>query len=115
MPGKCSKRSRTRSRTSSRSSWLPSLRRARNNHPLISPLFADLHGLPPTLIQVGNDEILLSDSTRLEEKMKALGMDARLEVWDGMWHVFQVFAPWVPESGQAIQNIGRFVSERIQP
>lgn len=84
-------------------------------HPLISPLFADLHGLPPTLIQVGNDEILLSDSTRLEEKMKAMGVDARLEVWDGMWHVFQVFAPWVPESGQAIKNIGRFVSERIQP
>jgi acetyl esterase/lipase len=78
-------------------------------HPLISPLFADLQGLPPTLIQVGSDEILLDDSTRLEKKMKAARVKARLEIWPGMWHVFQVFAPWVPEAQQAIDAIGRFI------
>jgi monoterpene epsilon-lactone hydrolase len=87
----------------------------RPDNPLISPLFADLRGLPPTLIQVGNNEILLSDSTRLEEKLKAAGVDTRLEVWDGMWHVFQVFAPWVPEANRAIRKIGQFIREKTKP
>jgi monoterpene epsilon-lactone hydrolase len=82
-------------------------------NPLISPLFADLYGLPPTLIHVGNDEILLDDSIRLEEKLKASGVSARLDIWDGMWHVFQIFAPYVPEAQQAICQIGDFVSEQI--
>ena len=81
-------------------------------YPLISPLFADLQGLPPTLVQVGSDEILLDDSTRLEAKMKAARVKVQLEVWPGMWHVFQVFAPWVPEAQQAIDKIGRFVRQR---
>jgi epsilon-lactone hydrolase len=81
-------------------------------HPLISPLFADLHGLPATLIHVGDDEILLNDSTRLEEKMKAAGVEVALEVWEGMWHVFQVFAPYVPEADMSIQKIGQFIKEK---
>ena len=83
-------------------------------NPLISPLFADLHGLPPTLIHVGNDEILLDDSTRLEENIRAAGGDARLEVWEGMWHVFQVFAPFVPEAQISINGIGKFIQDSIQ-
>ena len=82
-------------------------------NPLISPLFADPVGLPPTLIQVGEDEILLDDSTRLEKKMKAAGVDVHLEVWKGMWHVFQAFAPFAPESQQAIKNIGLFFHQQI--
>lgn len=78
-------------------------------NPLISPLFADLHGLPPTLIHVGSDEILLDDSTRLEARLKAAGVPVQLEIWDGMWHVFQVFAPYVPEAQQAIGQIGDFI------
>ena len=77
-------------------------------NPLISPLFADLVGLPQTFIQVGNDEILLDDSTRLENKLKDAGVDAHLEVWKDMWHVFQIFAPFAPESQQAIDEIGIF-------
>jgi len=77
-------------------------------NPLISPLFADPVGLPPTFIQVGEDEILLDDSTRLEKKMKAAGVDVHLEIWKGMWHVFQAFAPFAPESQLAINNIGMF-------
>ena len=82
-------------------------------NPLVSPLFADLHDLPPTLIHVGSDEILLDDSTRLEERLRAAGVDARLEIWEGMWHVFQIFAPYVPEAQQAIREIGNFISEQI--
>jgi len=82
--------------------------------PLISPHFADLHDLPPALIQVGSDEILLDDSTRLEENMKSAGVEARLEIWPGMWHVFQIFAPWVPEAQQAVDQIGDFVRSQIR-
>jgi acetyl esterase/lipase len=80
-------------------------------HPLISPLFADLQGLPPTLIQVGSDEILLDDSTRLETRLMAAGVKAQLEIWPGMWHVFQVFAPFLPEAQQAIDRLGAFVRQ----
>jgi len=77
--------------------------------PLISPLFADLRGLPPLFIQVGSDEILLSDSTRLAEKARLAGVDITLEVWKGMWHVFQVFAPYVPEAQKAIDQIAAHI------
>lgn len=79
------------------------------DHPLISPLFADMRGLPPTLIHVGDDEILLSDSTRLEEKMKAAGVDVTLEIWPGMWHVWHAFAPYIPEARLAIERIGTYI------
>ncbi len=82
-------------------------------NPLISPLFADLHGLPPTLIHVGCDEVLLDDSTRLDENLKAVNVDSKLVIWDGMWHVFQVFAPYVPEAQRAISQIGDFLQEHL--
>jgi acetyl esterase/lipase len=81
------------------------------SNPLISPLFADMHGLPQTLIHVGSDEILLDDSVRLEEKLKAAGVKVRLDIWTGMWHVFQVFAPYVPEAQLAIDQVGVFIRE----
>jgi monoterpene epsilon-lactone hydrolase len=82
-------------------------------HPYISPLFANLHDLPPTLIQVGTEEILYDDSTRLEQKACQAGVDVTLEVWQGMWHVFQAFAPYVPESTQAIAKIGDFLCSHL--
>lgn len=72
--------------------------------PEASPLFADLAGLPPTLIQVGSDEILLSDSTRLAEKLGAAGVPVDCEIWDGMWHDFQIFSPLIPEADWAIDR-----------
>lgn len=77
--------------------------------PLVSPVFADLAGLPPVYIQVGSDEILLSDSTRAAEKIKAAGGEVDIEVWPGMWHVFQVFVRQMPESRKAVSKIGGFV------
>ena len=58
--------------------------------PLISPLFADLTGFPSTYIQVGDNEVLLSDSTMLHKKMIKANVPVRLDVFKGMWHVFQM-------------------------
>ncbi|HXK06913.1 MAG TPA: alpha/beta hydrolase, partial [Verrucomicrobiae bacterium] len=74
-----------------------------------SPLYADLTGLPPLLIHVGDAEILLDDSTRIAERAKAAGVDVTLEVWPEMVHVWHVFAKILPEGQQAIDRIGEFV------
>jgi len=79
--------------------------------PLISPLYADLHGLPPLLIQVGSDELLLSDAKLFTEKAREAGVPVTLEVWDGMQHVWQYTASFVPEARRAIVNIGEFAGQ----
>lgn len=84
------------------------------HHPLISPVYADLSGLPPLFIHVGNDEVLLDDSTRLAENAKAAHVEAQLTVWEGMWHVFQAFAYVLPEGQQAIERIGEFIRQRTE-
>ncbi len=84
-------------------------------NPLVSPVFADVAALPPMLIQVGDDEILLSDSTRFAEKLKAAGRDVELEIWPEMWHVFQLFIGKMPESRRAIKRIGQYLRGRLAP
>ncbi|MHC4481536.1 MAG: alpha/beta hydrolase [Planctomycetota bacterium] len=81
--------------------------------PLISPLFADLRGLPPLLIQVGQHEVLLSDSERLAEQARQSGVDATLEVWSGMWHVWQAYAGFIPDAQRAIDKVGAFIRARL--
>ena len=76
--------------------------------PLVSPLHADFTGLPPMLIQVGDAEVLLDDSTRVYRRAEAAGVDVTLEVNDEMIHVFQIFAPLLPEAVAAIERIGEF-------
>jgi acetyl esterase/lipase len=85
---------------------------ARN--PLVSPVFADVAGLPPVYIQVGDDEILLSDSTRFAAKMRESGGTVEIEIWPEMWHVFQLFIGKMPESRKAIRKIGAYVRERMK-
>jgi monoterpene epsilon-lactone hydrolase len=80
--------------------------------PLLSPHYGDLRGLPPLLIQVGGDEILLSDATRLAENGRAAGVDVNLVIWPGMWHAWQLFVPHLPEARQAVSGIGTFIRER---
>ena len=80
---------------------------------LISPIYADLHGLPPVLIHVGDREILLSDAMRLAERAREDGVVAELKVWDGMWHVWHLLAGYVPEGQQAIDEIGAFISKHV--
>jgi len=82
--------------------------------PLAAPLYADLKGLPPLLIQVGDAEVLLDDSTRLAANAKAAGVSAKLEVWPEMIHVWQLFASFLPEGQQAIEGIGKFIVEHTK-
>ena len=81
---------------------------------LASPLFADLRGLPPLLIQVGSEEVLLDDSTRLDERARAAGVDATIEVWEPMIHVWHWFLPWLDEAQAAVDKIGVFLRARLQ-
>lgn len=81
--------------------------------PLVSPVYGDFARLPPLYIQVGEEEILLSDSTRAAEKADAAGVDCMLEVWPGMWHVFQMFVHLMPESPAAIRKIGVFIGKAL--
>ena len=80
--------------------------------PLAAPLHADLSGLPPLFIQVGDSETLLDDSTRVAEKAKSAGVKVDLEVWPEMPHVWHLFAPFLPEGQQAIEKIGKFVQQQ---
>jgi epsilon-lactone hydrolase len=81
-------------------------------HPYASPLYADLRGLPPLLIHVGDAEVILDDSTRLAARARAAGVDVSLEVWDEMPHVFPAFAGLLPEADQAIERIGSWLNQR---
>jgi len=83
-------------------------------NPLASPLYADLHGLPPLLAQVGADELLLDDAQRLVERARAVGVDATVEVWPGMWHIFQTQGTF-PESRQALQRLGHYLRQYLAP
>lgn len=81
--------------------------------PRASPVHADLHGLPPVFVQLGSDDVLIDDSLRLHAALRAAGVDALLEVWDDMPHVFQRFAT-LPEAADAIERIAAFVA-RVAP
>jgi acetyl esterase/lipase len=78
-------------------------------NPLASPVFADYKGLPPILIQAGEHEMLRDDSIRAARKARADGIAVTLEVWPGMFHVFQSHEPLLPEAREAIAHIGEFI------
>jgi acetyl esterase/lipase len=77
-----------------------------------SPLYADLAGLPPLLVQAGGVDILHDDATRLAERARAAGVDVTLDVWDAMPHCWQAFAALLPEGQQAVERAGAFIRER---
>jgi monoterpene epsilon-lactone hydrolase len=80
--------------------------------PLASPLFADLRGLPPLLIHVGRDEVLLDDAVQLAERARAAGVDVTLDIYERMIHVWHWFLPMLDEAETAVEAIGRFVRAR---
>ena len=80
--------------------------------PGVSPLFADPTGYPPTLIQTGMDEILLSDSIRLAERYQAAGVDVRLDLRDDLWHVYPMLAGYMPEATDALIRAAVFIREK---
>jgi monoterpene epsilon-lactone hydrolase len=81
-------------------------------NPLVSPLYADVHGMPPTLLQVGTQEVLLSDSTRMADRLKAAGVEVKLEVWPGMFHAFSVGSD-IPEGRLAMKHIVKFIRQHL--
>ena len=81
--------------------------------PLVSPHYGHLRGLPPLLIHVGEDEIVLSDATRLRDGARSAGVEATLVIWPGMWHAWQLFAPYLPEARESINGIGVFVRKHL--
>ena len=78
-------------------------------HPWISPLFADFHGLPDTLLLVGGREILMDDSTRLANRMVADGVEVDMIIEPYMGHVYPATGPAIPEAQRAIEKIGDFI------
>lgn len=80
---------------------------------LVSPAHADLGGLPPLLVQVGGDEILLDDARLLADKARAGKVDTRLEVWPGMIHVWHWYWPMLDEGERANAAIATFIRDRI--
>jgi epsilon-lactone hydrolase len=81
-------------------------------HPYASPNFASLKSLPPLLIHVGRDEVLLDDSIKLDQKAKADGVNSTLEIWEDMIHVWHAFHPMLPEGKHAIERVGAFLREK---
>lgn len=81
--------------------------------PLANPFYADLKGLPPLYIQVGNDETLLDDSVRFEAKARAAGVEVKLDIFPEMQHVFQFMAGMAPEADEAIEQMAAWVRPKI--
>lgn len=79
--------------------------------PLASPLWADLHDLPPTLIQVGTHESLFDDSARIAEKLAGAGVDVEFAVAEGMTHIWPLF-PFLAEAAEALERIAGFLESR---
>ena len=81
------------------------------SNPLLSPLMGRLDGLPPTLIQVSDSEMLLDDARRYVNKATAAGSPASLQCWEGMPHVWQIFHPTLPSATRALDEIGHFCAQ----
>lgn len=81
-------------------------------NPLISPLFADMTGFPPMFVQVGTEEVLFDDSTRLVKNAKKAKVDAELQIWQDMPHVHQIAHAFVPEAKAALRDIAGFFNRK---
>ncbi|MFU7529468.1 alpha/beta hydrolase [Qipengyuania sp. ASV99] len=81
--------------------------------PLASPALADLHGMPPTLVHVGSTDLLLDDSRRIVDGIRAAGGRARLDIWRNMPHVWQRLAAYIPEASDSLASIGQFLKAAI--
>ena len=80
---------------------------------LISPIFADLSGLPPLIIQVGTHEVLLDDAVRLARQAATADVEVILDITPGVPHVFQTFAPILDEGAAALDRAGQFLSAHL--
>jgi acetyl esterase/lipase len=83
--------------------------------PFASPIYGDLRGLPPTLIQVGGDELLRDDATRMHNALRNADVTVRCEVSEGLWHGFHLQAGMLKAANAAVERAGRFVTDHIAP
>ncbi len=81
---------------------------------LVSPLYADLKGLPPMFIQASSSEVLYDDTTRFEKKLKEAGVQVDVEIWKKMVHVWQAYAPILPEAMKAIEKLGLYIENKTK-
>ncbi|MBC8874887.1 MAG: alpha/beta hydrolase [Planctomycetes bacterium] len=82
-------------------------------NPLASPVFGNYRGIPPLLIQVGEHEMLRDDSVRVAKKARSDGIPVKLEIWPGMFHVFQSHEPLLPEGQEAIDHVADFMRSSL--
>ena len=82
---------------------------ADRSDPLVSPIFGDYSGIPPMLLQAGAVEMICRDTERVAAGAREAGVEVTEEVWDDMFHVWQAFAPMLPEAQQAIDRIGEWI------
>lgn len=83
-------------------------------NPLVSPVYADLTGLPPLFIQVGDTEVLLDDSRRLVENARTAGVEVTLQIWPCVSHGWQIFASFLPEAQDALRQASDFIAARLK-
>ncbi|HOK32707.1 MAG TPA: alpha/beta hydrolase [Limnochordia bacterium] len=81
------------------------------NHPYISPIYGDYHGFPPLLMQVGGDELLLENTLTVAEKARAAGAAVQQTTYPGMFHVFQMLFPKLPEANGAWEEVAAFIEQ----
>jgi acetyl esterase/lipase len=81
--------------------------------PLLSPVYADLHGLPPLLIHAGEDEVLCADAIRIAELAQQAGVSARVEVYPRMWHVWHLYHATLPQAKHALEDIAQFLKAKV--
>jgi acetyl esterase/lipase len=86
---------------------------ASRTDPLVSPLYADLTGLPPVYLQVGGAEMLVDDSRAFAQRAGIAGVDVRLDVFDGQQHTFQMMAGRAPEADEAVERLAAWVRSRL--
>ncbi|MDX1513566.1 MAG: alpha/beta hydrolase, partial [Gammaproteobacteria bacterium] len=82
--------------------------------PRASPLLGSFSGMPPMMIHVGRQEVLLDDSLRLAAAARSAGVEAQVRIWDNLPHVFQLFSPFVPEARQSLDELGQFARTRVE-
>ena len=83
-------------------------------NPLASPVYADLARLPPLFIQVSDSEVLLDDSRRVAENARKAGSEVTLQIWRGVPHCWQIFAPALPEGRDALREASAFIASRLR-
>ncbi|MGH2480689.1 MAG: alpha/beta hydrolase, partial [Ktedonobacteraceae bacterium] len=90
------------------------------HNPLVSPLYADAHGLPPTFLLAGTEEFTKRDTVLMADRLRRAGVEVKLEIWPGMWHAWPLFATdnttlsqnnALPEAQLSIRHITKFIRQ----